>query len=120
MKKITLTLAFIFSIALVNAQEVKPKFEKVDTKVKATYYHDNGEIAQTGYFADGKLDGEWKMYNDTGKKIAEGNYTEGKKTGKWFFWNNDKSTLSEVDYKNSEIVNVTQWNNKGTLVVRTP
>lgn len=115
MKKIALVFAFIFSIAIVNAQSTKPVFEKADSKVKATYFHSNGEVAQVGHFLNGKLHGEWTMFNEEGKKIATGNYIEGKKTGKWFFWN--KTELNEVDYKNSKIANVTKWNNEGTLVV---
>ncbi len=114
MKKTALIFVFIFSIAIVNAQETKPVFEKVKNKVKATYFHDNGAIAQVGYFLDGKLEGEWNMYSPEGKKIAKGNYTQGKKTGKWFFWEN--AILQEVNFEDSKIANVTKWNSEGTLV----
>ncbi|MCK0155763.1 nicotinic acid mononucleotide adenyltransferase [Cellulophaga sp. F20128] len=116
MKNIALIFAFIFSIAIANAQAVKPIFEKAANKVKATYFHENGEIAQVGHFLNGKLDGEWKMYNDEGKKIAQGNYALGQKTGTWFFWKN--AILQEVDFENSKIANVTKWNTEGTLVIK--
>lgn len=116
MKNTILIFAFIFSISLANAQEVKPIFEKSDNKVKATYFHDNGKIAQVGHFFNGKLDGEWKMYNEDGDKIAQGNYALGQKTGKWFFWND--AILQEVDFKNSKIAHITKWNSEGTLVVK--
>ena len=34
------------------AQEVKPKYEVVNNMVKATYYHDNGQIKQEGFYLD--------------------------------------------------------------------
>ncbi|MCL5245573.1 nicotinic acid mononucleotide adenyltransferase [Cellulophaga sp. 20_2_10] len=114
MKKTALIFAFIFSIALVNAQNTKPVFEKENNKVKATYYHTNGEVSQVGYFLDGKLDGEWTMFNVEGRKVAKGNYAEGKKVGKWFFWND--TALNEVDFEGSKIANVTKWKSEGTLV----
>lgn len=116
MKKTALLFAILFSITIANAQEVKPLFEKANNKVKATYFHANGEIAQVGHFLYGKLDGEWKMYNDAGKKIAQGNYTLGEKTGKWFFWND--AVLNEVDFENSKIANITTWKNETALVAK--
>lgn len=115
MKNITLALALIFSFA-VFAQEkaVEPKFEKDGKMVKATYYHENGEIAQIGHYLNGKLQGEWISYDVTGEKIAIANYDEGKKTGKWFFWNDE--TLKEVDYTDNRIANVTVWNNDNPIV----
>lgn len=114
MKTITLFLTLIFSIAI-YAQDHKPNFEKEGDFMKATYFHDNGKISQTGLFLDGKLYGIWKMYNEEGKKIAMGRYEAGKKTGKWFFWDNEG--LREVDYADNRIANVVKWNNSGSVVV---
>ena len=36
----------------------EPKLEVVGNLVKATYYHDNGQIQQEGFFKDGKLEGK--------------------------------------------------------------
>ncbi|MEL6917378.1 MAG: nicotinic acid mononucleotide adenyltransferase, partial [Bacteroidota bacterium] len=95
MKTVTTLFVFIFSIAI-YAQDHKPTFEKEGDMVKATYFHEDGKIAQTGYLLNNKLHGKWKMYNVEGKKIAMGEYAEGKKIGKWFFWQGD--ALKEVDY----------------------
>ncbi|WP_461533783.1 toxin-antitoxin system YwqK family antitoxin [Sinomicrobium sp.] len=117
MKKI-----MIFAVMLVSAgvfaqkAEIKPKFEKEGNLIKATYYHDNGEIAQTGFFKDGKVHGEWQSYNIEGKKVATGKYDEGQKVGKWFFWS-DK-TLNEVTFEDSRIVNVVAWNDARPLVLK--
>lgn len=114
MKNILLTFAVLFSISLFAQEDIKPKYEIEGDLVKATYFHDNGEVAQTGYYLNGKVHGEWKAYNREGKKIAMGNYEQGAKIGKWFFWSD--SALNEVDYKDSRIASVTKWNNSNSVV----
>ena len=99
---------------MMQAQDKSPKAEKAGDQIKATYFHDNGEIAQVGYFLNGKLNGEWKMFDANGKKIAMGQYDQGMKTGKWFFWEEDG--LKEVDYQNNQIATVVKWN-QGEAVV---
>ncbi|NNL09922.1 MAG: nicotinic acid mononucleotide adenyltransferase [Croceitalea sp.] len=108
MKNILFIVAFVFSLNMV-AQELKPKFEKIEADlVKATYFHDNGEIAQTGFLLKGKLHGDWFMYDIKGKKIASGSYENGERAGKWFFWND--AILKEVDFVNNRIADVKNWN----------
>lgn len=84
---------------------------------EVTYYHDNGEISQTGFYTtEGKLQGEWLAFDTTGKKTVLANYDNGKKVGKWFYWNN--KTLKEVDYNDNVIANVQEWTNKSTIAAR--
>lgn len=99
--------AMMLVSALVSAQEGQPKLEAVGQIVKATYYHENGQISQQGYFRDGKADGKWVAYDTSGNKKSIGEYALGQKTGKWFFWND--RVLSEVDYSNSRIASVQNW-----------
>ncbi|WP_411029590.1 toxin-antitoxin system YwqK family antitoxin [Spongiimicrobium sp. 3-5] len=114
MKTITLFLALLFSFTI-YAQNQQPSFEKEGDMVKATYFHEDGQIAQTGFYLNGKLQGEWKMYDTDGKKIAMGQYNQGKKTGKWFFWEN--KVLKEVDYTDNRVANVVSWENSKSVVV---
>ena len=115
MKKLLLIAVFLISGVTAFAQNNnKPTLEKKGDLVKATYYHDNGVVAQTGYFTlEGKLQGEWKSYDVHGKKTAVGNYDKGQKVGKWFFWNTDQ--LSEVDYQQSKIKDVNTWKQTTTV-----
>ena len=106
MKKIMILGALVIS-GFTFAQAKKPMLEQEGNLVKATYYYDNGQIQQQGYFKDGKLEGSWVAFDEKGNKKSIGEYTNGEKTGKWFFWN-DKS-LSEVDYSNSRVANVKSW-----------
>ncbi len=113
----TLISIFCFLFATITfGQEVEPKYERIDDLIRATFYHDNGEINQVGYFKRGKPHGEWVSYDLDGNKLSEGNYDMGIKTGKWSFWN-DKA-LSEVNYDNNEIADVKVWEQE-TVIVHT-
>ncbi|WP_394974114.1 toxin-antitoxin system YwqK family antitoxin [uncultured Croceitalea sp.] len=114
MKKTILILAVIFSVHT-YAQDIKPIFEKDGKMIKATYFHDNGEVAQTGFLLDGKLHGQWFMYNVEGKKIVSGSYENGQRSGKWFFWKND--ILKEVDFQDNKIAYMKDWNNAQVVSV---
>lgn len=106
MKKIILVAALLVS-GMFFAQEIKPKFEVVDNMVKATYYHDNGQVSQEGLYLDGKLHGKWVSYTEAGAKQTMGEYENGAKVGKWFFWN--ENSLSEVDFSKSKMESVKKW-----------
>ena len=94
--------------------QINPVFEKEGDKVKATYFHANGEKSQEGYFVNEKLDGQWKMFNEKGEKIAMGNYDSGVRTGKWLFWEGD--VRSEVNFDNNRIASVSKASKKDPVV----
>lgn len=113
MKKILILSAFLIS-GFAFAQNKEPKLENVGAMVKATYYFDNGQIQQEGFFKNGKLEGKWVSYDVAGNKKSIGEYENGIKKGKWFFWND--VTLSEVDYSNNQITEVKNWKQCDALV----
>jgi antitoxin component YwqK of YwqJK toxin-antitoxin module len=106
MKNIVIAGVLLVS-SMMFAQEVKPKYEVVDNMVKATYYYDNGQVSQEGFYLDGKLHGKWVSYAENGTKQAIGEYNHGNKVGKWFFWN--ENSLNEVDFRDSRIAEVKIW-----------
>ncbi len=106
MKKVVIMAALLISGAF-YAQEIQPKFEVVGNEVKATYFHDNGQVKQEGNYLNGKLQGKWVSYNEDGNKEAIGEYNNGVKVGKWFFWTDD--TLNEVDYSDNRVADVRKW-----------
>ena len=112
MKKIIIAAVLLVS-GMMTAQEVKPKYEVVDQMVKATYFYDNGQVKQEGFYLDGKLHGKWVSYNQDGYNQAMGEYTKGDKTGKWFFWND--TALNEVDFANSRIAEVKKWSKEALV-----
>ncbi len=109
MKKFAVIVTMLLTSAIFA--QSKPVLELSGKKVKATYFYENGQVQQEGYFENGKLDGKWVSFSENGDKIASGEYVAGVKTGKWFFWsqNLDKKNLCEVDYSNNKIANVINW-----------
>jgi antitoxin component YwqK of YwqJK toxin-antitoxin module len=114
MKNLLLLVVLLAGMSMA-AQAPKPIYEKEGKMVKATFFHENGQIAQTGFYLEGKLHGEWTMFCKEGNKLAMGTYQQGAKTGKWFFWEGE--ALKEVDFINNKMAVITQWNNKGTVVL---
>lgn len=115
MKKYILSM-LVLCLALVSySQEKNIKTQKKGDLTEVTYYHDNGEVSQIGYFNKlGKLQDTWKQFDLNGNKLAVGNYNNGKKVGVWFFWINDE--LKQVDYQNNKIKAVSQWKDKKRVV----
>ena len=106
MKKLMILAVVLFSGALF-AQNAKPVLEPFGKKIKATYFHENGQVQQVGYFENGKLEGIWVSYDESGNRIATGEYAQGVKTGKWLFWNDEQ--LAEVAYSENNVMSVKNW-----------
>lgn len=108
MKRI-FVLALIMCVSFSYAQKERSlKLDKEKNLIEVTYFHDSGEVSQTGYYTiDGKLHGEWLSFCAEGNKIVSAKYDNGKKVGKWFYWKGN--TLKEVDYSNNKIASVNDW-----------
>ncbi len=117
MKNLLFILSFLFiGIGCFAQKERKVTLNKDTDLMDVIYYHDNGEVSQTGsYTLDGKLHGDWLTFDINGEKTVAATYDHGKKVGKWFYWL-DK-TLKEVDYSNNSIVNVREWKDDTSLAV---
>jgi antitoxin component YwqK of YwqJK toxin-antitoxin module len=118
MKKHILLFTILFISLSVFAQEKSNvTYDKKGDLTEATYYYEDGKIQQQGTFnKQGKLHGVWTSYDINGDKLSVGNYDNGRKVGKWLFWTKD--FLKEVEYSDSKIVSVNQWENKSKLAVR--
>ena len=104
MKKL-IVLLVIMMFGTVIGQNIEPKLEVVGQLVKATYFYENGAIAQEGFFKNGKLEGKWTSYEMNGNVKAVAFYAEGKKSGKWSF-NDQGLNTTTVDYAENQIVAV--------------
>ncbi|WP_400075232.1 nicotinic acid mononucleotide adenyltransferase [Winogradskyella sp. R77965] len=115
MKKIAILLIML-SVSFTYAQKERTlKLDKEKDLIEVTYYHDNGEVSQTGYYtAEGKLHGQWLSFCKEGNKLVSAKYDNGKKVGKWFYWSGN--SLKEVDYSNNAIASVNEWTNNETKV----
>ncbi|WP_396602364.1 toxin-antitoxin system YwqK family antitoxin [Algibacter sp. R77976] len=91
-----LIIALFTSIAFAQKERTLT-LNKETNLIEVVYYHDNGEVSQTGtYTADGKLEGEWLSFDEKGTKQVTAYYKDGKKVGKWVYMIDGK--LKEVDY----------------------
>ncbi len=119
MKNIITLLAVIAIVGIGTAQENKSEYvlNGADSNViEATLYHDNGTIAQTGFYTlNNKLQGEWISYDTNGNKTAIAKYDNGKKVGSWIFFQGE--TIKEVTYMNSKIAKVNTFKKDDTQIV---
>lgn len=106
MKKYLIMAAILFS-GMVSAQEIAPKLEAYGNLVKATYFYENGNVQQTGFFKDGKLEGQWVAYYENGNKKSVGEFVGGQKSGKWVLFN--ENALTEVNYADNAVASVKNW-----------
>ena len=106
MKKYLFMAAILVS-GMVSAQETEPKLEAYGNLVKATYFYENGQVQQTGFFKDGKLEGQWVAYYENGNKKSVGEFSNGQKTGKWVLFNDN--ALTEVNYSDNAVASVRNW-----------
>jgi len=118
MKKILLILAMVFTVNIAFAQTSNKKDSYVlnGDVIEATLYHENGTVAQTGFYTqDNKLQGEWVSYDANGIITAVASYDRGEKVGTWKFYNGN--VMKEVTFSSSKIAQVKTWENTETRVV---
>ncbi|WGK65645.1 toxin-antitoxin system YwqK family antitoxin [Croceiramulus getboli] len=117
MKKYMMIIAVALLGMGVYAQDtVKNDYVLEGDLIKATLYHDNGLVSQTGYYTKkGKLQGQWTSFDREGVKTAVAQYDNGEKVGKWFFWTGN--ILREVDYQDSRIAEVTTYETVNQRIV---
>lgn len=113
MKKLLFSLVVLgLSLQLGYAQN-KTEYKKERNLVSVVKYHENGQIAQKGYYKNNKLHGEWMSFSEAGTKLAQGQFKAGRKIGKWFFW--DAGQMTEVTFEDNKAIHAVIWE-KGTLV----
>ena len=83
-----------------------PKVEETEKKLgddkvleghrtgKWTFFHDNGNKAQEGMYANNNREGKWKMYAKEGHLSSEGSFAKDSQTGIWNYYT-DKGGLEK-------------------------
>lgn len=99
MKNIAILLIVLFTTVSFAQKEKTLTLNKETNLIEAVYYHDNGEVSQTGTFTqDGKLEGNWLSYDKNGVKLVSAFYKNGKKVGKWIHWvDGQKKVITYTD-----------------------
>ena len=117
MMKKTMLLLLTFVVQFTFAQLHKNNQYVADgDTIKATLYHDNGMVAQTGFYTKyNVLDGHWISYDAQGNTTAVASYDKGVKVGTWMFYQGD--SIKQVTYQNSDIAEVKTWSVTDTRVV---
>ncbi|MFS4482413.1 nicotinic acid mononucleotide adenyltransferase [Hyunsoonleella sp. 2307UL5-6] len=104
-KYITILAALMISATVFAQKERTLTLNKETNLIDVVYYHDNGDVSQTGsYTADGKLEGQWLSFNKEGEKTVTAYYKDGKKVGKWIYVIDGK--IKEVDYSKNIVTNI--------------
>ena len=63
------------------------KLHDKTTNLYVSLYHENGAVAQKGFYTDdNKLRGEWVSYDLKGNKTALAHYDNGEKVGTWEYY----------------------------------
>lgn len=97
-KYLILLVAMFVSISVLAQKEKTLKLNKETNLIDVVYYHDNGEISQTGsYTVDGKLEGNWISYDKDGNKLVSAFYKDGVKVGKWTHWIDGEIKIVQYD-----------------------
>lgn len=117
MKNILSLIVIVFLTTVAVAQDVKKNSYILNGDViEATLYHDNGAIAQTGFYnQDNKLTGEWVSYDTNGNKTAVAKYNNGEKVGTWYFFTDNN--IQEVSYMDARISKVKTWKSDNTTLL---
>ena len=113
-KLLILTAVFLITLSA-YAQDKKELVLNQETNlIEAKIYHDNGVVAQTGFYtAKGVVHGTWVSFDAQGVKTAVANYNQGKKVGTWFQWK--KNTVRQINYENNAIASVSDWKEETKL-----
>jgi len=116
MKNLVVVALMMISAISFAQNERTLKLNQDTNTIDVVYYHDNGQISQTGaYTLDGKLQGEWLSYDVKGEKTSFAKYDQGKKVGTWYFY--QKDVLQEVKYSDNRVAEVVTWKDSETKVV---
>ncbi|TYP99644.1 hypothetical protein C7447_101246 [Tenacibaculum adriaticum] len=111
-----LVFACFLAIGLVQAQEVKPLYEKAGDMVKVTNFYEDGTVKEQGFYKNKMLAGTWVTFDKKGNKTVMAQYENGKKVGKWFVWNKDG--LQEINYEDNVIASVQSWKEDTKIAVK--
>lgn len=106
MKKIFISLIFVFCVSIAFSQEKSnQKIEQIGDLFEVTIYYDDGNVMQHGFMTkDNKLHASWESYYPNGNRKCIAIYDNGDKVGTWYYWFMDKKTM--VVYEKNKIVKV--------------
>jgi hypothetical protein len=60
-----------------------------------TVFHDNGQVAESGGYVDGRKTGAWTYWDSVGRLEIEGEYVDGLAEGLWRSWHDNGRIAAE-------------------------
>lgn len=79
-------------------------------------YHNNGQMAETGWYKHGQPHGAWVCFDPEGHVVTQARYERGVKHGLWRFWDTQGNILCEVLYSYGKVVTAKQYDLQGAVV----
>lgn len=116
MRKLLIIACFLI-IGSLQAQDLKPLYEKAGDLVKVTNFYEDGSVKEQGFYKNKVITGTWVTFDQKGNKTAIAKYDNGKKIGKWFIWSND-GLLREINYENNTIASVQSWREDTKMAIK--
>ena len=105
MKKMVLALVFVMITSQFSiAQGVEPTYEKQDDLVKVTYYYEDGQVKEQGYFKGDKVHDQWVAFDKEGNITTIARFENGKKDGTWFMEVDGK--MKELTFESNKLMEV--------------
>lgn len=83
---------------------------------KVIKYHDNGMIAEEGYYKNGLKNGCWFAYNGKGKQISRVFFDKGQRTGVWNIEAYNAEYSYQVAYEDNKAVQIQKLDAEGTVI----
>ncbi len=81
-----------------------------------TVFHDNGQVAESGGYVDGKKTGAWTYWDAVGRLELEGEYVDGLAEGLWRSWHDNGRIAAEGRVHKGQFHGECRfWNARGEL-----
>lgn len=119
MKKMVLILALCFTGwgAMAAGGNQKSKVEDLGRGMqKVTWFHENGQVAEEGFYQNDQKTGTWTTYDEFGHKTAIVHWNLDKKDGDCYVLYQNGKVKYHVVYSNSKKVKASEWDENGNLL----
>ena len=83
---------------------------------KVTWFYDNGQVAEEGFYLGAKKTGTWTSFDEKGNKLAVMTWNQDRKDGNCYVMHKNGKVKYHVVYSNNKKVMTYEWDESGTLL----
>lgn len=83
---------------------------------KVTWYYENGNVAEEGFYLQGKKHGTWTSFDESGNKNGVANWNRDKKEGDCYVMHPNGQIKYHLVYSDNKKVKAAEWDENGTLI----